>query len=100
MEIGTIVRWIKNEGDQLSEGDLLAEIETDKATMGFESSEDGYLAKIMFPAGSKDIPVGKVGALSKLVYSSHSMIHQKWSSTAIKLQCSCILFRLEYESAL
>ena len=73
MEIGTIVRWIKNEGDQLSEGDLLAEIETDKATMGFESSEDGYLAKIMYPAGSKDIPVGKVGSLWILVYSSPTL---------------------------
>lgn len=41
-------------------GDLLAEIETDKATMGFETPEEGYLAKILFKAGSKDIPVGKL----------------------------------------
>jgi pyruvate dehydrogenase E2 component (dihydrolipoamide acetyltransferase) len=41
-------------------GDLLAEIETDKATMGFETPEEGYLAKILFGAGSKDIPVGKL----------------------------------------
>ena len=41
-------------------GDLLAEIETDKATMGFETPEEGYLAKIMYPAGSKDIPIGKL----------------------------------------
>ena len=47
-------------GDALSEGDLLAEIETDKATMGFETPEEGYLAKIVLPAGAKDIPVGKV----------------------------------------
>jgi pyruvate dehydrogenase E2 component (dihydrolipoamide acetyltransferase) len=46
MERGTIVRWTKAEGDQLSEGDLLAEIETDKATMGFETPEEAYLAKI------------------------------------------------------
>lgn len=41
-------------------GDLLAEIETDKATMGFETPEEGYLAKILYTAGSKDIPVGKL----------------------------------------
>lgn len=42
------------------QGDLLAEIETDKATMGFETPEEGYLAKILYAAGSKDIPVGKL----------------------------------------
>ena len=47
-------------GDALAEGDLLAEIETDKATMGFETPEEGYLAKIIIPAGTKDIPLGKV----------------------------------------
>ena len=61
MEMGTIVNWQKSEGDKVSEGDLLAEIETDKATMGFESSEEGYLAKICIEAGTKDVPIGKVG---------------------------------------
>ncbi|XP_059484872.1 dihydrolipoyllysine-residue acetyltransferase component of pyruvate dehydrogenase complex, mitochondrial [Neocloeon triangulifer] len=60
MESGTIVSWEKKEGDQLNEGDLLAEIETDKATMGFETPEEGYLAKILIPAGSKDVPIGKL----------------------------------------
>lgn len=60
MELGTIVSWQKKEGDQLSEGDLLCEIETDKATMGFETPEEGYLAKIFVPEGAKDIPIGKV----------------------------------------
>ena len=60
MESGTIINWQKKEGDRVSEGDLLAEIETDKATMGFESSEEGYLAKICIPEGTKDVPVGKV----------------------------------------
>lgn len=59
MEQGTIVTWEKKVGDQLSEGDLLCEIETDKATMGFETPEEGYLAKILIPAGTKDIPIGK-----------------------------------------
>jgi len=60
MESGTIVTWEKKEGDQVSEGDLLCEIETDKATMGFETPEEGFLAKIVIPAGSKDIPIGKL----------------------------------------
>ncbi|ENN71123.1 hypothetical protein YQE_12056, partial [Dendroctonus ponderosae] len=60
MELGTIISWEKKEGDKLNEGDLLAEIETDKATMGFETPEEGYLAKILIPAGSKDVPIGKL----------------------------------------
>ncbi|VDD95661.1 unnamed protein product [Enterobius vermicularis] len=60
MEHGTIVSWQKKEGDQLAEGDLLCEIETDKATMGFETPEEGYLAKILIPEGAKDIPIGKI----------------------------------------
>lgn len=71
MELGTIVSWEKKEGDKLNEGDLLAEIETDKATMGFETPEEGYLAKILIPAGTKDIPIGKVsGTVLALTESS------------------------------
>ena len=44
----------------MNEGDLLAEIETDKATMGMETPEEGVLAKILVPAGEKDVPLGKV----------------------------------------
>lgn len=60
MEMGTIISWEKKEGDRLNEGDLLAEIETDKATMGFETPEEGYLAKILVPAGTKEVPIGKL----------------------------------------
>ncbi|XP_028901047.1 dihydrolipoyllysine-residue acetyltransferase component of pyruvate dehydrogenase complex, mitochondrial isoform X3 [Zeugodacus cucurbitae] len=60
MEQGTIISWEKKEGDKLNEGDLLAEIETDKATMGFETPEEGYLAKIVIPAGTKDVAIGKL----------------------------------------
>lgn len=60
MELGTVVSWQKKEGDQLSEGDLLCEIETDKATMGFETPEEGYLARILIQEGTKDVPIGKL----------------------------------------
>lgn len=63
METGNVVSWQKKEGDRLDEGDLLCEIETDKATMGFETPEEGFLAKIILPEGSKGIPVGKVNYL-------------------------------------
>lgn len=58
MAMGTVQRWEKKVGDKLSEGDLLAEIETDKATIGFEVQEEGYLAKIMVPEGTRDVPLG------------------------------------------
>ncbi|XP_048728160.2 dihydrolipoyllysine-residue acetyltransferase component of pyruvate dehydrogenase complex, mitochondrial-like [Ostrea edulis] len=60
METGTISKWQKKVGDKVSEGDLLADIETDKATMGFEASEEGYIARIFVEEGTKDIPIGKL----------------------------------------
>lgn len=48
----------KKVGEKLNEGDLLAEIETDKATIGFEVQEEGYLAKILIPEGTRDVPLG------------------------------------------
>jgi len=63
METGTLRSWSKKEGDKIVEGDILAEIETDKATLGFEAGDEGYLAKIILPGGSKDVPVGKLCAI-------------------------------------
>eukprot|EP00834_Sanchytrium_tribonematis_P000845 NODE_17_length_48642_cov_1.199349.p9 type:complete len:421 gc:universal NODE_17_length_48642_cov_1.199349:24433-23171(-) len=58
MTQGNISEWRKKIGDQLSPGDILAEIETDKANMEFEFQDDGFLAKTFFEDGSKDIKVG------------------------------------------
>ncbi|CAF1151383.1 unnamed protein product [Adineta steineri] len=63
METGTLRSWSKKEGEKIVEGDILAEIETDKATLGFEAGDEGYLAKIILPGGSKDVPVGKLCAI-------------------------------------
>uniref|UniRef100_A0A673XC93 Acetyltransferase component of pyruvate dehydrogenase complex n=1 Tax=Salmo trutta TaxID=8032 RepID=A0A673XC93_SALTR len=60
MQTGTIARWEKKEGDKINEGDLIAEVETDKATVGFELLEDCYLAKILVPEGTRDVTVGAV----------------------------------------
>ena len=63
MEQGTLAKWVKKEGDQIMEGDLIAEIETDKATMGLEASDEGYLAKILVAEKSTDIPLKTVSWL-------------------------------------
>ena len=59
MTQGNLAVWLKKAGDKLEPGEAIAEIETDKAQMEFEFQEDGYLAKILVPEGSKDLPVGK-----------------------------------------
>lgn len=61
---GTIAQWNVAEGQAFSAGDVIAEIETDKATMGWESQDDGVMAKILKPAGAKDIEIGTLVALT------------------------------------
>uniref|UniRef100_UPI003AABD07B dihydrolipoyllysine-residue acetyltransferase component of pyruvate dehydrogenase complex, mitochondrial isoform X10 n=1 Tax=Centroberyx gerrardi TaxID=166262 RepID=UPI003AABD07B len=60
MQTGTIARWEKKEGEKINEGELIAEVETDKATVGFEILEECYLAKILVPEGTRDVTVGAV----------------------------------------
>lgn len=57
MEEGTLAKWMVKEGDSVSSGDLLAEIETDKATMEFEAVDDGIIGKILVAAGTDDVKV-------------------------------------------
>src|SRR5580704_15240553 len=59
MTEGTVVKWLKKEGDKIKSGEAIVEIETDKATMEMESAEDGTLAAIVVAAGQK-VPVGAV----------------------------------------
>ncbi|HEY1474631.1 MAG TPA: pyruvate dehydrogenase complex dihydrolipoamide acetyltransferase [Pseudolabrys sp.] len=63
MEKGNLARWLKKEGDQIKSGDIIAEIETDKATMEYEAVEDGTLAKIVVPEGTQDVAVNAVIAV-------------------------------------
>jgi pyruvate dehydrogenase E1 component beta subunit len=63
MEQGTLAKWLKAEGDTIQPGDIIAEIETDKATMEFEAIDEGVLEKILVPAGTEDVAVGAVIAL-------------------------------------
>ncbi|XP_020101910.1 dihydrolipoyllysine-residue acetyltransferase component 1 of pyruvate dehydrogenase complex, mitochondrial [Ananas comosus] len=64
MNQGNIAKWRKKEGDKIDVGDVLCEIETDKAVVEFESLEEGFLAKILTPEGSKDVPVGQPIAIT------------------------------------
>ncbi|MWD28066.1 pyruvate dehydrogenase complex E1 component subunit beta [Aquicoccus sp. SCR17] len=63
MEEGTLAKWLVKEGDSVSSGDIIAEIETDKATMEFEAVEEGILAKILVPEGSAGVAVNAPIAL-------------------------------------
>ncbi|KAG6475709.1 hypothetical protein ZIOFF_064938 [Zingiber officinale] len=64
MTEGNIARWLKKEGDKVSPGDVLCEVETDKATVEMECMEEGYLAKIIHGDGSKEIKVGETIAIT------------------------------------
>lgn len=60
MTAGNLGSWQKAPGDALNPGDVLVEIETDKAQMDFEFQEEGVLAKILLESGEKEVPVGTV----------------------------------------
>lgn len=60
MEEGTLSKWLINEGDQVKSGDILAEIETDKATMEIEAVDEGTVGKILVPEGAQNVKVGTV----------------------------------------
>src|SRR5918911_3875712 len=63
MEKGNLSKWLKREGDQIKSGDVIAEIETDKATMEVEAVDEGTLAKILVPEGTQDVAVNDVIAV-------------------------------------
>src|SRR5438094_5450094 len=60
MEKGNLAKWLKKEGDPVKAGDVIAEIETDKATMEVEAVDEGVLAKIVVPEGTADVPVNEL----------------------------------------
>mgnify|MGYP001029733252 CR=1 FL=1 len=63
MEKGNLAKWLKKEGDKVQSGDVIAEIETDKATMEVEAVDEGTIAKILVPEGTADVPVNDVIAI-------------------------------------
>jgi pyruvate dehydrogenase E2 component (dihydrolipoamide acetyltransferase) len=63
MEKGNLAKWLKKEGDTVKPGDVIAEIETDKATMEVEAVDEGTLARIVVPEGTADVPVNQLIAV-------------------------------------
>src|SRR6266487_4521468 len=63
MEKGNLAKWLKKEGDKVKSGDVIAEIETDKATMEVEAVDEGIIAKILVPEGTQDVAVNDVIAV-------------------------------------
>jgi pyruvate dehydrogenase E2 component (dihydrolipoamide acetyltransferase) len=63
MEKGNLSKWLKKEGDAVKTGDVIAEIETDKATMEYEAVDDGVMAKIVVPEGTNDVAVNQLIAV-------------------------------------
>src|SRR3954469_4987183 len=63
MEKGNLAKWLKKEGDKVKSGDVIAEIETDKATMEVEAVDEGTLARILVPEGTQDVPVNNIIAV-------------------------------------
>ncbi|MGA8992564.1 MAG: biotin/lipoyl-containing protein, partial [Rhodoplanes sp.] len=59
MEKGNLAKWLKKEGDKVRSGDIIAEIETDKATMEYEAVDEGTLARILVAEGTHDVPVNQ-----------------------------------------
>src|SRR5487761_1650321 len=76
MTEGTLARWLKKEGDTIKAGDVIAEIETDKATMEVEAVDEGVLGKILVADGTEGVkvnaPIGVMGAPGEAVPTSTS----------------------------
>ena len=70
MTVGTLVKWLKNEGDAISSGDMIAEVETDKATMEVECFDDGVLIK-QYAAEGSEVAVGD--AIASKIFNLRAM---------------------------
>jgi pyruvate dehydrogenase E1 component beta subunit len=81
MEMGNLVKWLVKEGQTVNSGDILAEIETDKATMELESPDDGIIEKIIISEGTENIPVNDLIAVLKV--DDEEIIEEEISSTEL-----------------
>ena len=75
MKEGKLSKWLKNKGDKIMSGDVIAEIETDKATMEIESSDDGVLFEIIIQEGEENVPVNSPIAIIKEEGDTDEQIH-------------------------
>ena len=90
MEQGNLVKWLVKEGQQVNSGDILAEIETDKATMELESPDDGIIQKIIVEEGAENISVNSPIAVLKVEgededSSSNSIVEEKSPKSEVNI---------------
>ena len=91
MEDGTLAKWFVKEGDKVEPGDLLAEIETDKATMEFEAVEEGIIKKLLVPEGTEGVKVNSaIATLSGEDNSTSKNIEEPAAFNTIKTETSAI----------
>ena len=91
MTEGTLSKWLKKEGDKINPGDILAEIETDKATMEIESVDQGILTKILVSEGTKSVKVNSTIAILKSEDNDEedkTVIQKKLKGTADAVLCA------------
>ena len=90
MTSGTLAKWLVKEGDNVKSGDIIAEIETDKATMELESIDDGIVNKILFKEGEQNIEVGtviaKIGDEDQIDDETNSNIDNNNSSSSEEME--------------
>lgn len=105
MTEGTIVKWMKSEGESVSAGDVVCEIQTDKAVVALEVDEDGTLAKIIKPADSGTIKVGTLIAVlaeegedlnDTTIVSSSEDSNEVVSEGKLFISESCLAFSVSY----
>ena len=91
MEDGTLAKWFVKEGDKVEPGDLLAEIETDKATMEFEAVEEGIIEKLLVSEGTEGVKVNSaIATLSEEDNSTSKNIEEPAASNTVKTETSAI----------
>lgn len=99
MEEGTLAKWLVKEGDEVVSGDLLAEIETDKATMEFEAVDEGTIAKIVIAEGTDNVKVGEVIAIIAEEDEDVSAASQVGASPAEKAKPEPVAEKIEEKAA-
>ncbi|NKD54228.1 MULTISPECIES: pyruvate dehydrogenase complex dihydrolipoamide acetyltransferase [unclassified Haematospirillum] len=86
MTEGTLAKWLKKEGDAISAGDVIAEIETDKATMEFEAVDEGILARVLIPAGTQGVAVNEPIALLLEEGDDHAALDALMTASSPKVE--------------
>lgn len=86
MTEGTLAKWLKKEGDVILAGDVIAEIETDKATMEFEAVDEGILARVLIPAGTQGVAVNEPIALLQEEGDDHAALDALMTASSPKIE--------------